>query len=155
MDIMAINRGIAPPDPSTPVGQLRGALGDTEYKELDPPEEGYGSYENFGDTELEALLAMSDGSPTRAAGYGYLKLAAQAANEAVDWASDDKRVTMSKRAEWLTKQAQIWFDLADSGDQSAVNNYFDLVYPFGNRYDEECGPEAAYRLVRRPWFNSL
>lgn len=37
---MAENRGVAPPDMTTPVGQVRALLGDVEYTEYDPPPAG-------------------------------------------------------------------------------------------------------------------
>lgn len=149
---MAINKGVAPVDLTSQVGQLRSALKDTEYSELAPPEDGYGNYPNFSDLELEGLLARAGGSPLRATGYAYLELAAQAASQAVDWSSDDQRVTLSKRASALTAIAQLWLDRADAEDASAGADFFAVEYPFGNPYDYPIVLDISYeRLVNDKW----
>lgn len=149
---MAINKGIAPPDASTPVGQMRAALSDTEYLPLIPDEPGYGEYQNFSDYELEAKLAQAGGSTTRAIGFAYLTLAGVAAAEAVDWASDDKRVTMSKRATALTAVAKEWFDRADGEDAAGGGEFFAVEYPFGNSYDTPIYYDLSFeRLVNDQW----
>lgn len=130
------NKGIAPVDLTTQVGQLRSALKDTEYTELVPAQAGYGHYTNFSDLELEGLLARAGGSSLRATGFAYLELAAQAAAQAVDWASDDQRVTLSKRASALKEIAALWLERADAEDASAGSDFFAVEYPFGNPYDE-------------------
>lgn len=133
---MAINKGIAPVDLTTQVGQLRSALKDTDYTELNPVEAGFGSYTNFSDLELEGLLARAGGSSLRATGFAYLELAAQAASQAVDWASDDQRVTLSKRASALKEIAALWLERADAEDVAGGADSFAVEYPFGNPYDE-------------------
>lgn len=149
---MAINKGVAPVDLTTQVGLLRSALKDTDYVELAPPEDGFGNYPNFSDLELEGLLARAGGSPLRATGYAYLELAAQAAAEAVDWASDDQRVTLSKRASALTAVAAMWLERADAEDASAGADYFAVEYPFGNPYDVNPFLDLSYeRLVNDKW----
>lgn len=149
---MAINRGVAPPDFTTQVGQLRSALKDVEYEALVPPELGYGSYAQFSDIELEGLIARAGGSSTRATGFAYLELAAQAAAEAVDWASDDKRVTLSKRASALLAVAKMWLDRADGEDAALGADYFAVEYPFGNPYDSlYCFDRSLERIVNDKW----
>lgn len=142
-----MNRGVAPPDPETPVGELRFLIGDTQYTELDPPEAGYGNYTNFSDDQLEAFITQSDGSIVRAAGYSYLTLAAAVAASSVSWKSDDLAIT-DNRAKYLTDLANFWFSRADDDDASAASDGFDVVYPFGNPYDWDCDPELAQRRFR-------
>lgn len=121
-------KGIAPPDPNTPVGAIRFVIGDYEWVELDPPVPGYGDYAAFSDAELEALLTMSDDSTTRAIGYAYLKLAGKSAAQAVSWATDDLRLNLEKIPAELRAIAQMWFDQADEEDISGGGQeYFDLV----------------------------
>lgn len=152
IEIMAINKGVAPPDFTTQVGQLRSALKDTAWVELAPPEAGYGNYPQFSDLELEGLLARAGGSSLRATGFAYLELAAQAASQAVDWASDDQRVTLSKRATALTAVAALWLERADAEDAAAGADFFAVEYPFGNPYDEPIYFDLSFeRIVNDQW----
>jgi len=149
---MAINRGIAPPDASTAVGQMRAALSDTEYLPLIPDEPGYGEYQNFSDFELEAKIAQAGGSTTRAIGFAYLTLAGAAAADAIEWASDDQRVNLAKRAAQLTAVANSWFDRADSEDAMGGVDFFAVEYPFGNPYDTPLYYETSFeRMIDDQW----
>lgn len=148
---MAINKGIAPADLTTQVGQLRSALKDTEYTALSPVEAGYGNYTNFSDFELEGLLARAGGSSLRATGFAYLELAAQAAAEAVDWASDDQRVTLSKRASALKEIAALWLERADAEDALGGADYFAVEYPFGTPYDEVQWRDSSIERIINRW----
>jgi len=123
-----VNRGIAPPDPNTEIGQFRFTFGDTEYTELDPPEAGYGNYTYWSDAEIQAFLARSDDSITRAIGYAYLNLAASAARESKFVKDYDLQVDLTKRSADLRAIAQLYFDQADDEDDNAgLGEYFDLV----------------------------
>lgn len=149
---MAINKGIAPPDASTAIGQMRSQLSDLEYVELEPAEPGFGNYTNFSDFELEAKLAQAGGSTTRAIGFAYLTLAGVYASQAVDWASDDQRVTLSKRAGAMLDLAKFWFDRADNEDASGGADFFAVEYPFGNPYDTPIYFDVSFeRLVNDKW----
>lgn len=148
---MAINKGVAPPDFTTQVGQLRSALKDVTYVPLDPPETGYGNYTQFSDLELEGLLARAGGSSTRATGFAYLELAGQAASQAVDWASDDQRVTLSKRASALTAIAAMWLERADGEDAASGLDSFAVEYPFGNPYDEPIYFDMSFERIVNEW----
>jgi hypothetical protein len=120
--------GIAPPDPSTPVGSLRYVIGDYEYVALSPAVAGYGNYAAFSDAELEALLTMSEDNQSRAVGYAYLKLAGKSAAQAIAWASDDLRLNLEKVPSELRAIAKMWFEQADEEDISGGSaEYFDLV----------------------------
>jgi peptidoglycan/xylan/chitin deacetylase (PgdA/CDA1 family) len=129
-----INVGIAPPSATSEVGKLRFLLNDIESVPLDPVVAGYGNYTNFSDSELEALIAQSGDNHLRAVGFAYIRLAAVAASEAIDWKSDDQSVMLSKRADALRKIAEMWFDQADAADAVAGSSFFAIEYPFGNPY---------------------
>ena len=107
---MAENRGIAPPDMTTPVGQVRALLGDVEYTPYDPSQSGYGMYKMMSDTEIEGFLATSDQSPEGAMYYAYLQMAGAAARESKVVKDFDLQVDLSKRATDLRIIAEMWLD---------------------------------------------
>ena len=137
------NRGIAPPDLTTDVGQFRVLVGDAQYVELDPPEPGFQDFEKFSDAEIEGYLAQAEGSIPRAIGYAYLYLAGQAALTSTSVRDYDLQVDNTKRADGLIAIANMWFGKAD--EEGA--DYFDIV-PVGSR-GRRCKPEAAPWPVRR------
>lgn len=137
------NRGIAPPDLTTDVGQFRVLVGDTQYVELVPPEVGFGDYEKFSDDEIEGYLAQAEGSIPRAIGYAYLYLAGQAALTSHSVKDYDLAVDTTKRADGLIAIANMWFGKADAEEA----DYFDVV-PVGSR-GRRCKPELAPWPVRR------
>lgn len=137
------NRGIAPPDLTTDVGQFRVLVGDAQYVELDPPEAGFGDYEKFSDDEIEGYLAQAEGSIPRAIGYAYLYLAGQAALTSTSVRDYDLQVDNTKRADGLIAIANMWFGKAD--EEGA--DYFDVV-PVGSR-GRRCKPELAPWPLRR------
>lgn len=149
-----VNRGVAPADPSTPVGQLRYLIGDIDYDPLDPVEAGYGDYANFSDEELTGFIAAGGDSVIRASGYAYLRFAALAASGAISWRSDDLSVDSKQVAAEYRLLARIAFEQADSEDAGLASG-FALDHP----YSDECGcvefgrpcecqPELAARVVR-------
>lgn len=122
------NVGIAPHNPLTSIGSLREFIGDTEYVGLVPEVVGYGSYINFSDDELNALLASSNGSNPRAAGYAYMKLAGQAAVRSMSFKTEDLAVDWRGRAADLRLIAQSFFDQADGIDAATgKSTYFNIV----------------------------
>lgn len=134
--------GAYPIDITTDVGNLRTMLGDTAGEEYDPPEAGHRNYEAFSDTELQALLNMSNDSVLTAVGYAYLKLAGLAAGQSVDWRSDDLSVTLSKTPAELRAIAQMWFDrgmMADSAEGFFLSGEF--------AENCECDPELAAKSI--------
>jgi hypothetical protein len=133
--------GVWPVDPTTPVGQIRNVIGDYNAVEYTPPEPGYRDFAAFSDAELEALLAMALDSTPRAVGYAYLKIAGLAANESVEWASDDLRLNLARRASELREIATAWFDIADSS--LSGEDYFEIV---STGKEPEPWPEAATRV---------
>jgi len=57
------NKGVAPVDTSTAVGQFRVDVGDTDYKALVPAETGFGDFQYFSDLELQSALDATGGVP--------------------------------------------------------------------------------------------
>jgi hypothetical protein len=124
-----VNRGVAPVEPSTPVGALRYSIGDLEYEPLDPVEVGYGNFANFSDTELAQFIAQAAGSVTRASGFAYLRFASLAAAGAISWRSDDLSVDSKQVASEFRLLAKIAFDAADAEDAAGASG-FNLDFPF-------------------------
>lgn len=119
------NPGAFPLDPSSPVGELRLVLGDTQSVPLDPPVTGQQDYTMFSDAELNQFISMGSGT-TGGAAYAYLQLAASAAMEAKNIATDDLRVSTEKRADALRELAKLWFTRADA-EAAAEDEHFDIV----------------------------
>lgn len=126
---MATNKGIAPLDPTSAVGQLRLLLGDLDYDGLEPLEEGFGDYYNFSDAELEGFITAGGGSITRASGYAYLRLAAIAASGAISWRSDDLSVDSKIPASEFRLLARIAFEQADDEESGSASS-FAIDYPY-------------------------
>jgi hypothetical protein len=126
------NLGIAPLNPSTPVGQLRVNLGDKSFKPLDPPIPGAGDYANFSDADLTALLAGAAGSVSRATGAGYMQLAAVYIATGRSIKTDDLAIDTRQRGKDLFEVAKWWFTHADEADAAGVGDIF-MVAPFGGR----------------------
>lgn len=139
------NRGIAPLDPLTSVGQLRLLVGDTEYVDLVPPEVGFGDYNNFSDDELNGFVTAGGGSITRASGFAYLRLAALAAAGAISWRSDDLAVDSKIVASEYRLLARIAFEQADNEEDLNASG-FALDFPFSCTCDGTC-PNCTAELA--------
>ncbi len=146
-----VNRGIAPPDPTTDVGRMREILGDTSWVELNPPEPGYGDYENFSDAELQALLDLADGSLFLAVAFAFAKLAAASTGESLSFQSDDLKVDLSKRTGGLWDTVRFWFNLWEREQEKEAVEYHNFV-PFRGGCNRR-GPEYAWgdRVWRQHW----
>lgn len=120
------NPGVYPLDASTPTGQFRMVIGDTNSTAYNPIQSGYQNYEAFSDAEIQSLLSLSGDDLATSIGYAYLKLASVAASEAIDWSSDDLRVTMSKKPAEIRAIAEMWF--GRSGNSGAGADIFDIVH---------------------------
>lgn len=137
------NKGIAPLDPDSNVGQFRLLLPDAESVPLDPPEAGYGDYAEVSDTEIEMYLATAQDSVPRAIGVYYGILAGQAAKAAKNVKDHDLSVNTEKRAADLRATAQWWFDRADAVDDAAgLLDIFDVFDVPGSDLPA-WSPEAA------------
>lgn len=121
------NPGIAPLDPTSPVGKFRLVFGDTSFEPLDPPVEGMGSFQELSDAEIEAYLEAGSDSTNRAIGYYYLALAGSAAKTAKSIKDYDLTVDTTKRATDLRTTAQWWFDQADNEDIVSAEEGFEIV----------------------------
>lgn len=117
------NRGVAPADPTTAVGQVRYLLGDLGYSGLDPAEPGFGDYANFSDLEIEGFVLAGGGSVVRASGFAYLRLAALAAAGAISWKSDDLSVDAKIPASEFRLLARIAFEQADAEDAGGASSF--------------------------------
>ena len=127
------NKGIAPLDPATPVGQVRQLVGATVFGPLDPPAEGFGDYEYFTDVEVEGFLTASSGSVLRAAGNALLQMSTGAALLAINAATEDLRAATESRAKDLRAVAEDYFKQADEADKATVE-----ADSFFGVYDSVC-----------------
>lgn len=139
------NKGIAPLQPETPVGQFRLLYGDTNYTQMAPPEAGFGDYTFFSDLEIEIFLSQGDSSPSRGVGYAYLQLAGAAAIQSKSVKDYDLSVDLTKRAGELRATATEWFQRAEAEDAlSGANDAFNLFDAFGS-------PSCRHELAERPY----
>lgn len=141
------NRGVAPADPNTEIGQLRTNLGDLAYVALDPVETGYGDYEWFSDSELEELLVLAEDNITRATGYGLRKFATYLTMSAVNIQTDDLRVSTIERAKLMRELAKDWLSDADAAEDREGSEIFEVI-PFAGlepTYEAKTWPELSSR----------
>lgn len=119
---MAVNRGIAPPDYDSEVGEVRALIGDVNYKPFDPDEPGFGVYEMYSDDELEVFLERAD-SVEGAVASAYLQMAGAAAREAKMVKDYDLQVDLNKRADALRRMAELWISKSEAG----YSDFFEAV----------------------------
>lgn len=136
-----VNRGVAPFNPTTAVGQFRVYYGDVTYVPLTPPEVGYGDYTELSDAEIEAFLGSANGSIYRAIGNYYAILAGNAAKVSETVKDYDLSVDSSKRPAALLELARYWWGRADDEDVDAGGSDIFEMFGFGN--GGCCTPEAA------------
>lgn len=137
-----VNRGLAPFDPASAVGQFRVLYGDVNYVPLDPAEPGYGNYTELSDLEIEGLLASAGGSTYRAIGNYYAALAGNAAKASSSIRDYDLQVDTTKRATDLLNLAKYWWGLADDEDTTAGGSDIFEVFSMVSE-GSCCTPEAA------------
>lgn len=122
------NRGVAPFDPNTPVGQFRALAPDVSFVALDPAEDGYGDYRRWSDDEIAVFLGYGNGSIARAVGYALMQSANVAAEQAKSVKDYDLQVDLTKRSSELRAQAQAWFAQAANADTTAgTDDIFEVV----------------------------
>lgn len=122
-----VNRGVAPPDPQTQVGQFRFTAGDTSYTDLVPPEAGFGDYAIWSDDEITTFLSVAGDNLARAIAIAYRQMAAMWASTGASIKTDDlSYASKDSVANWLSL-ADYWDKVADEQDATAVDDYFDLV----------------------------
>lgn len=116
--------GTFPPDFTTDVGKVRALIPDLSTAD--------GTVDTdylFGDSELEAYLAIYNGSLRRAAAAA---IDAIAVNEVLTYRylrTDDLQVDGTKGAEVLRKRAQTLRDEADVIDATDAVDAFEIAYP--------------------------
>jgi hypothetical protein len=119
------NIGIAPYDPSTPVGKVRILTGDVNYVDAGG---GNGTYDLFSDAEIEGFLIAGEDSTLRAAGFAYMALAGVAAVDAKSVKDYDLSIDLRSRADKLREQAIAYFNQADEKDvRDGVSDVFELT----------------------------
>lgn len=140
------NRGLRDYDGSTSTGALRLQVGDTNFTELDPPEEDYVDFDYFSDATLDAFIESADESLTRATGYAYRSLAGILTMSAVNVTTDDLRVDTLGRAKLMRELAAEWLSSADDEDNAAASDLFEVI-PFAGFVDSRAKtwPEGSPR----------
>lgn len=116
------NLGISPPDFSTPTGQMRALLGDTDAINVTS---GVGEYVWFSDNDLGGFLTVYSGSVRRAAAQALRTVASSQALLLKKFSSDDLSVDGPAIAEALRKLAKDLDTQAD-GDEANVD-IFELI----------------------------
>lgn len=136
-----VNRGVAPLDPDTLVGQFRLLSGDIDWVELDPPEVGYGNYALWSDEQIEAYLTLADGNLARAISIAYTQLAAAWNSTSATIRTDDLQYSVKDSVGSWLNLADYWRRIADNEDEREINEYFDMVDVGTNRCRRK--PEAS------------
>lgn len=126
-----VNRGVAPLDPDTTVGQFRVRAGDTVYVPLNPTEVGYGNYLKWSDDEILVFLGSNPSMPW-AIYEAYLQLATSAALESSSISDYDLKIDNTKRADQLYRIATEWRNRAEEDDNALGEEAFEIV-PTGTR----------------------
>lgn len=140
------NTGVAPYDPTTLVGKVRVTTGDVIYG---TPSGGFAEYEMFSDEDIEAFLVTSDDNVLRAAGFGFMSLAARASLQSKTIKDYDLSVDLKSLADSLRKQANEFFNQADAADaRLGVADVFELTRT-GRPYtvEELAEPENWWWIV--------
>lgn len=145
------NPGIAPPDYTTTLGQLRAIIGDVTYVDLVPPVSGQGDYTNYSDQQLQSFLDMGNDNLAYGAGYAYMQLAAVAAAQAVNVKTADEQIDLTKRADALRELSAEWFTRGDSMLEQQAAAYHQIIQPEYAR-DDEWPPELATPIINIEWW---
>jgi len=120
-----MNPGAHPIDPTTPVGQLRYLLGDTEPTADATAPEGAKSYAIWSDAALLASLAIADGNVLRAAGQLISQLAVFYAQQGqLSVKADDLGLSISARGSDLTAIARSFFSEALERAKATADDFF-------------------------------
>ena len=133
------NLGVFPFNPSTPVGQVRVLLGDTDP--VPEPVGEVGTYVLYSDAELEAMLAVFGGSVKRAGAQVIRSAAVSKAMTLGKWRTDDLSTDYAAVAEAMRKAALDLDNAADSDDIRASADIFELIFP--DQGCCTCRPEAT------------
>ncbi|QDH48045.1 hypothetical protein SEA_PAVLO_37 [Microbacterium phage Pavlo] len=128
MENMAFDkRGIAPPNPETPTGNFRLLAGDSDWMPYSPQQPGYGLYQVWSDSEIQAFLILSGGNVARAISYAYTQIGASYAASGATIKTDDLSYSAKDSVGNWQGLARYWSDMADKEDQRAANDMFIMV----------------------------
>jgi hypothetical protein len=139
-----MNKGKAPLDPNTLLGQLRVFVGDVQSSPLEPAEEGWGSYAVFGDESLLGALAAAGDNLNRAAGNLFATLAVEYMQLGKSVRTDDLAIDTRGRGKDLLEVARSFWEQAALSDAATGGDIFTVVGPAG-RAAPVVRPEAT------PW----
>lgn len=128
-----VNRGVAPVDFETAVGQFRALYGDLSYVPLNPPEVGYGDFKELSDDEITVFLSSAGENVNRAIGNYYAAMAGQAAKTSESVKDFDLAVDNTKRPAALLELARYWWGLADEDDLNSEDAF--QIVPTGKEGD--------------------
>jgi hypothetical protein len=135
--------GAAPPDFTTSIGQFRLLANDVNY--IDPDSNGVAEFSLFSDEEIQGYVALYP-NLLRAVGYGYLGLAARAANESKNVKDYDLAADLTKRAADLRSTARAYFERADvEGEMNGTESTFGV--DFGKQFHRWNSIEPSERDV--------
>ncbi len=135
------NTGVAPPNFSTDVGQVRALLGDTDPTNVGG---GTGTYLYFSDDEIGAFLTMYGDNVKLAAARCLETISMSQALLLKSWSTDDLQVNGDRIAESLRKLAA---QLREEALQDESNEYFNMIAMFID--DDDDGEADEY-----PWWNN-
>ena len=133
---MSDTQGVAPPNYATDIGQLRAVINDIHWEPLVPAVPGQGSYQFFGDDQLQVFLDRSGGDVDKAAAYAWRSIGDIYAAESASITTDDLRVAD------LWRRAQFFYDRADKADAAGADDIFALA-PLGHSCGCRCHAELA------------
>lgn len=152
------NVGIAPLDPNSTIGQIRNAIGDGIYVELNPPQEGFGDYQWFSDGEISVCSLLGGDSMLRAVGHAYLKMASILGLKERAVADLDLKLDAKGRAAQYRLLAETCFEQADLADKRDANDIFDGIdfagFDRGYRGEYDLWPHI-YPAQGPLWPNSI
>lgn len=134
---MTCDNSVYPPDPSTPVGQVRYLVDDID-------EDAY----VFTDAQLQAFLVLYKGNIKRAAAQALYVVAQNTALLYKYVKTDDLLVDGVKVAAELRQRAAA-LDNDGKADDDAAEEFFDIYYPAGGR----CKWEYEETAVPHGWWN--
>ena len=135
------NTGVAPPNFSTDIGQVRALLGDTDPTDISG---GEGTYLYFSDDEIAAFLTMYGDNVKLAAARCLETISMSQALLLKSWSSDDLTVNGDRIAESLRKLAA---QLREEALQDESSEYFNMIAMFID--DDDDGEADEY-----PWWNN-
>jgi hypothetical protein len=118
------NEGVAPPNYTTDIGQVRALLGDTSPENIIS---GIGEYMYFGDDEIAAFLTLYGDNVKLAAARCMETIASSQALLLKSWSSDDLTVNGDRIAESLRKIAA---QLREEAIADEASEYFNIISMF-------------------------